>query len=563
MLRAMQRAALLALAAGASAHATPVAVPPFAAARERTEPRVLSDVRSEPRLLALSDVGNSREGPRIPDVCLGGACAAFAVGALASVLLSRTPSREHARARARARALPPVQARGGLMFRAAAFLVLSTTSSEGTACAPGYFSPLNVSVLRLPYNLSGPLNMSVLHLTYSSNLVHTFSAATGTLYVAHSTTSNTLRAISTHSSLNVTSTRFIPAANNGLQNLCVRPDGGIVAAAFDNAGSTNYVAFSGALSTQVASGLVGAGTVQFACDSTALPLKLYAQRWSGSQPIETHSQNGAATGANAVTGDSWSSSWFIHAPFGRGALFAIRSSATSLYRVNTSSMLVETTYSFPASWASARVVWDARGARLLMGAKNSTCSLLIEFDPLLLSPGSPACVAPANSLVSLVPSIDSSGNLYYVTLAGVIHLYTFALGALRRIQSLNLGFGLSGSGLGGRAPGGVIYMATSATSEALVVVAALNATTAVVARVGLFELAFVRSNISAPCQQCGRGHFCPEDSYVPTPCPFQAPPGGGWGALQAQGPAFLVDTATCRNHCFWNYTSGDGRLSKC
>ena len=37
----------------------------------------------------------------------------------------------------------------------------------------------------------------------------------------------------------------------------------------------------------------------------------------------------------------------------------------------------------------------------------------------------------------------------------------------------------------------------------------------------------------------------------------------GWGALQAQGPAFLVETASCLNHCFWNFTSGDGLLSRC
>jgi hypothetical protein len=62
---------------------------------------------------------------------------------------------------------------------------------------------------------------------------------------------------------------------------------------------------------------------------------------------------------------------------------------------------------------------------------------------------------------------------------------------------------------------------------------------------------------------CGRGNYCPDGSGAPTPCPFQAPPSGGWGALQVQGPAFLVETAHCLNHCFWNFTSGDGMLSKC
>ena len=62
---------------------------------------------------------------------------------------------------------------------------------------------------------------------------------------------------------------------------------------------------------------------------------------------------------------------------------------------------------------------------------------------------------------------------------------------------------------------------------------------------------------------CGRGNYCPDGSGAKTPCPFQVPPTGGWGALQEQGPAFLVDTAHCLNHCFWNFTSGDGMLSKC
>jgi sugar lactone lactonase YvrE len=62
---------------------------------------------------------------------------------------------------------------------------------------------------------------------------------------------------------------------------------------------------------------------------------------------------------------------------------------------------------------------------------------------------------------------------------------------------------------------------------------------------------------------CGRGSYCPEGSGAPTPCPLQVPPSGGWGALQVQGPAFLMETATCLRHCFWNLTSGDGMLSTC
>ena len=62
---------------------------------------------------------------------------------------------------------------------------------------------------------------------------------------------------------------------------------------------------------------------------------------------------------------------------------------------------------------------------------------------------------------------------------------------------------------------------------------------------------------------CGRGSYCPSGSGAPQPCPYQVPPAGGWGALEVQGPAFHVETAQCLNHCFWNFTSGDGALSKC
>lgn len=62
---------------------------------------------------------------------------------------------------------------------------------------------------------------------------------------------------------------------------------------------------------------------------------------------------------------------------------------------------------------------------------------------------------------------------------------------------------------------------------------------------------------------CGRGNYCPDGSGSPTPCPYQVPPPGGWGQLKVQGPAFLFETAHCLNHCFWNFSSGDGLLSKC
>ena len=65
---------------------------------------------------------------------------------------------------------------------------------------------------------------------------------------------------------------------------------------------------------------------------------------------------------------------------------------------------------------------------------------------------------------------------------------------------------------------------------------------------------------------CGRGNYCADGSAVAAPCPFQMPPSGGsWKNTpqQVQGPAFLVETAACLNHCFWNFTNSDGLLSTC
>ena len=66
---------------------------------------------------------------------------------------------------------------------------------------------------------------------------------------------------------------------------------------------------------------------------------------------------------------------------------------------------------------------------------------------------------------------------------------------------------------------------------------------------------------------CGRGFYCVGGSSAPIPCPIQLPPPPytSWEQhpLKVQGPAFIVETAGCRNQCFWNFTSGDGFLSTC
>ena len=53
----------------------------------------------------------------------------------------------------------------------------------------------------------------------------------------------------------------------------------------------------------------------------------------------------------------------------------------------------------------------------------------------------------------------------------------------------------------------------------------------------------------------GRGNYCPEGSSAPLPCPRVEGLNG-----PANGPAFLVETAACLNHCFFG---GAGQLSLC
>ena len=72
---------------------------------------------------------------------------------------------------------------------------------------------------------------------------------------------------------------------------------------------------------------------------------------------------------------------------------------------------------------------------------------------------------------------------------------------------------------------------------------------------------------SAARMNCGVGHFCAAGAAAPRRCPTQLapPPFAAWEQhpLRVQGPAFLVETAACLNHCFWNFSSGDGALSRC
>ena len=64
-------------------------------------------------------------------------------------------------------------------------------------------------------------------------------------------------------------------------------------------------------------------------------------------------------------------------------------------------------------------------------------------------------------------------------------------------------------------------------------------------------------------QNCGRGNYCPLGSAVPLPCPVSVPPSDGWGEQAVQGPAFVVETASCFSHCFFQQEGGAGTRSSC
>lgn len=63
---------------------------------------------------------------------------------------------------------------------------------------------------------------------------------------------------------------------------------------------------------------------------------------------------------------------------------------------------------------------------------------------------------------------------------------------------------------------------------------------------------------SAPLN-CGRGNYCTDGSPAPLPCPLQVPPRRRVGHAAGAG----ARVPHCRNHCFWNFSSGDGKLSAC
>ena len=68
----------------------------------------------------------------------------------------------------------------------------------------------------------------------------------------------------------------------------------------------------------------------------------------------------------------------------------------------------------------------------------------------------------------------------------------------------------------------------------------------------------MRTRMLMPPSHTGRGSYCPWGSSAPISC-------GPKGAIDpvlgpSNGPAWLVETAVCRNHC---YFGAPGQLSVC
>jgi sugar lactone lactonase YvrE len=194
-----------------------------------------------------------------------------------------------------------------------------------------------------------------------------------------------------------------------------------------------------------------------------------------------------------------------------------------------------------------------------------------------------------------------------VDASGTVYVADFNNNKIRAILSNQTVITLAGGGSSGTLSGSVNGMGSSALFNSPSCVAVDTSGTVYVADYGNHKIRAIYPPVSCPpgsyivapscaqcpagtfssaadspsCQQCAGGHYCPagtsswarlncgrgnyctDGSAAPTPCPFQVPPSGGWAHLQVQGPAFLVETAHCLNHCYWNFTSGDGLLSKC
>ena len=431
-------------------------------------------------------------------------------------------------------------------------------SSVAPSCTPSPSQSLSPTPSSTPYKgiagmqcLPGSaLSPNVTTISFarrSNNLVHAFSAVTGMLYVAHAWKTAPLFGVSTNSSLfNVTTNVTVVTANNGLQNLCVRADGGVVALAFDNqAGAANYMAFSGGatLAWRASSLGGGQGTVGMTCDTASIPLKSYLQFWSSSQPIGAYNEAGTATGPSTPSLTSYSSAYYIHAPYSGSSLFVIAGGATALSRVNAATMVVDiASVPFQETWLGAKLVWNLYASQLVMGARNLTCSLVIGFNPAtLVAVGPAACVAPTGSLASELPAIDKYGNFFFLTLMGSLLQFSFmpTLGTVKLsasplfpLSNVSVGFSISGTGLSGRMPGGLIYFpnaelqSPSTPAKAPVVfVATLDTSGAIAARVDLVcskcrAGTYATLAGSTSCTLCPAGSFCSFASVNATVCPL-------------------------------------------
>jgi hypothetical protein len=180
----------------------------------------------------------------------------------------------------------------------------------------------------------------------------------------------------------------------------------------------------------------------------------------------------------------------------------------------------------------------------VLGATTTTCSVVVGINPASLAVYGPvACVAPPNTLASILPAIDSVGNFFVLTVDGYILQFSFAsttgmlvptTSDIFPLSNVSLGFPLLSGGFSSRT-GSAIYIPSLASQPGLVgepilFVARYNSTHAVAGRVDLSMTCppgTFSNEGDAACSTCPAGSYCA--SGLPTACPagtYNSVPGG-------------------------------------
>jgi hypothetical protein len=376
-------------------------------------------------------------------------------------------------------------------------------SSLPTPCPAGTVSSVINATSSFTCMGPGTSSMSTIFLPFSNALVLAFSPNTAQLYVSQTTTSSPLLAIDAFASnFTVAYSINVATGGNGLQGLCLRVDGGTLAATFDNEGGAEmYRAMTPALVTTASTLGGGAGTVMAACDASSIPLKTYVQFWGDTQTIDVHTEVGVATGLKSVSVTSWSSSYYIHTSYLTGSLFAINSGSTSLYRITASTMVVALTRAYDATWLNARLAWNSVNGQIILGASTATCSIIVGINPCDSRPVlQPRDLRRAPQLARVRPTRDKQRRPFLLPncdrVHSTVHLHAghgacsnAATSAMFPLSNVSIGLPFSPGGLSSRTSNAQCTSRRSQrpglTAHLVIFVARYNATHAVAGRVDL------------------------------------------------------------------------------